>query len=361
MSETSGANSESIQETTNWPLQVDKQNRIVLPKQLAENWPDYPEFLEKYLNDLQTLCQSVGSIWLESSNPGQKKLLGTVWVIDEGICATARHVIEQYKSHEYCIYFGDKRCLIKNVAIASTQDIALLKTDVSDLIPINLDSTTSCKNLTIVAIGFPCFDTREPRKQEMIRLFPKSHVKYITPGKIIEHRDMLLHMANTLGGSSGSPLINLETKKVVGLHISGSNKSNEAIPASVVNKQFAELQSFLKAPQISIVANEDKNFQVLNQIVLTMLLPQKTPNLSNPQATNEPQNLAVVVLGAPGAGKSTLAKKCFNADVIISDVATGTKKSKPISPDPNIPLIIYDLPGNIRAKKCSLEKKLLQS
>ena len=42
---------------------------------------------------------------------------------------------------------------------------------------------------------------------------------------------MILHDCSTLGGNSGSPLIDLETHKVIGLHFGGIEKNaNFAIP-----------------------------------------------------------------------------------------------------------------------------------
>jgi endonuclease G len=80
------------------------------------------------------------------------------------------------------------------------------------------------KLLDVAAVGYPEDDNRERRFDVLSNFEGDFQVKRLSPGKIIgyDHPTWFRHDCTTLGGSSGSPLINLETGKVVGLHFAGT-------------------------------------------------------------------------------------------------------------------------------------------
>lgn len=87
----------------------------------------------------------------------------------------------------------------------------------------------------VYVIGYPAWDGRRNDPEPMRRIFSEVYnVKRLQPGEIageaIESFD-LFHDCSTLGGNSGSPVIDLDTHQVLGLHFGGRYlEKNHAIP-----------------------------------------------------------------------------------------------------------------------------------
>ncbi len=92
----------------------------------------------------------------------------------------------------------------------------------------------------IAVIGYPAFDSRNPADVQN-RVFEAHYdVKRLQPGTLTGRKQVLSfenrvralkHNASTLGGNSGSAVIDLSTGAVVGLHFAGRYKeSNYAVP-----------------------------------------------------------------------------------------------------------------------------------
>jgi V8-like Glu-specific endopeptidase len=87
----------------------------------------------------------------------------------------------------------------------------------------------------VYVIGYPGWDGTRNDAAEMRRIFSGVYeVKRLQPGLITSRPDgarSFTHDCSTLGGNSGSPVIDLETHQVVGLHFSGGYlAANNAIP-----------------------------------------------------------------------------------------------------------------------------------
>ncbi len=99
----------------------------------------------------------------------------------------------------------------------------------------------------VAVIGYPAFDSRIPDADLMRTIFGDDYdLKRLAPGTIMGIDDefhVLRHDASTLGGNSGSLILDLATGEAVGLHFAGSFlNANYAIPAPVVRnvlRQFA--------------------------------------------------------------------------------------------------------------------------
>lgn len=92
-------------------------------------------------------------------------------------------------------------------------------------------------NSEVVTIGYPKYDSSVPDPDVLISVFGGIYeVKRLSPGVISEARPNLLkHDCSTLGGSSGSAIIDLVSGQAVGLHFGGSYKiCNFAVPAPTV-------------------------------------------------------------------------------------------------------------------------------
>ena len=82
----------------------------------------------------------------------------------------------------------------------------------------------------VAIIGYPAFDSRNDPNDQARYFRDLYDVKRFAPGKVMQAlsgRTTLRHDCTTLGGNSGSPLIRLEDRKVVGLHFAGVYGSGE--------------------------------------------------------------------------------------------------------------------------------------
>lgn len=87
----------------------------------------------------------------------------------------------------------------------------------------------------IYVIGYPAWDSRRNDPTYMRQIFQNVFdVKRLQPGKVRTWADgdpKFVHDASTLGGNSGSPVFDLETHDVIGLHFGGKYlQGNNAVP-----------------------------------------------------------------------------------------------------------------------------------
>jgi hypothetical protein len=96
----------------------------------------------------------------------------------------------------------------------------------------------------IATIGYPAADSRLPEQDLMNRLFgDKYNVKRLAPGQVLRVADeLVLHDCSTLGGNSGSPIVDLSAGNVLGLHFSGVFlRENRGVPISYVVNRLRKL------------------------------------------------------------------------------------------------------------------------
>jgi endonuclease G len=91
----------------------------------------------------------------------------------------------------------------------------------------------------VATIGYPAYDSRIPEPSLMEDIFGKTYnKKRLAPGGVtaVEPKH-ILHNCTTLGGNSGSAVIDLDSGKALGLHFSGSFlATNYAVRADVVKQ-----------------------------------------------------------------------------------------------------------------------------
>ncbi len=82
------------------------------------------------------------------------------------------------------------------------------------------------------------FQQRYTQEQDIVVAHhPEGQTKKLSFGKIVgfnPQRGLFAHTADTLGGSSGAPVVSDRSKKVVGLHVEGGDTVNHALPATTV-------------------------------------------------------------------------------------------------------------------------------
>lgn len=135
------------------------------------------------------------------------------------------------------------------IAPENEPDVAVLKVratnDDNQNLPegLKISSQLSYNDSFVYTLGYPARDSRIRDSKLMERIFKGIYgVKRLAPGKIIStniHPNEYLHDCSTLGGNSGSPVIDLYTGEVVGLHHAGTYlKHNWAVESSYLNSLF---------------------------------------------------------------------------------------------------------------------------
>ncbi len=202
--------------------------------------------------------------------------LGTGWMIDEGIMITNRHVAEDFaarmgknfdfkrdvsgeryrarvdfrREYERAAEWQAKVSEIVFIEEAGgvRPDMALIRLDsggASLPTPIALDDANPEFDTDIAVIGYPAEDSRNDAFA-MKKIFGGVYnVKRLSPGKVggVDFDGKrLIHDCTTLGGNSGSVVINLNTGKACGLHFSGNYRvNNYAVTVGWLKSRLAEI------------------------------------------------------------------------------------------------------------------------
>jgi hypothetical protein len=87
----------------------------------------------------------------------------------------------------------------------------------------------------VYVVGFPAYDGRRNDPEPIRRLFMDIYnVKRLQPGRAVAYStrySAIQHDCSTLGGNSGSPVVDLEDNRIIGLHFGGSYRvGNYAVP-----------------------------------------------------------------------------------------------------------------------------------
>jgi S1-C subfamily serine protease len=87
----------------------------------------------------------------------------------------------------------------------------------------------------VYVVGYPALDSRRNEPEQLRQIFAEVYdVKRLQPGRTVGYSTMysaVEHDCSTLGGNSGSPVVDLETHQVIGLHFGGRfGVGNYAVP-----------------------------------------------------------------------------------------------------------------------------------
>jgi endonuclease G len=189
---------------------------------------------------------------------------GTGFVVGKGLVATARHVAEnfsqglglgiQYRAGDAAVDFErqvdtpeDDRSAYFAVSgvemIHPYWNMALLRVDglpADKMLRLSVRAPDELVGRNIVLVGYPARDMRNDLEVQEKIFGGVYHVKRLQPGVVrgrvrIESFGneiaAMTHDASTLGGSAGSPVIDVETGEVVALQVAGEYlKANYAVP-----------------------------------------------------------------------------------------------------------------------------------
>ena len=222
---------------------------------------------------LDIVTPSIGRV--ELKNNADFSWVGTGWLVADDIIVTNRHVAREFgrgtpdgfvfrvgvnggpqsAQIDFLEEFDRSGSLeftidsILWIATPTEPDVAYLRVrrpaaNRRLAAPIPLAETVAPDDF-VVTIGYPARDPRVPDQRLVERIFGDVYEKKrLAPGQVTDvGPDELQHDCSTLGGNSGSPVINLRTGEAVGLHFSGLFlESNFAVPASRVRELLRKVQ-----------------------------------------------------------------------------------------------------------------------
>ncbi len=253
------------------------------------------ERLAPAVQHLKNVIPRVGR--LELINDPTMEYVGTGWMIDEDVMITNRHVAnifaynagerivlrsnpfgsrvgvqvdfnEEYRSTNPPYEVGVADIVHIEAEGPGHPDMALVRLkQVAGLPipqPIGLSPRKVERGDDVAVIGFPAKDGGRNDPFVMNRLFKNIYnVKRLSPGKITgvrEDRFILTHDCTTLGGNSGSVVINLADGLAAGLHFAGSYKENNfAVTSETIRARLSELPSRKKISIPNIFTQEKKS------------------------------------------------------------------------------------------------------
>jgi len=125
-------------------------------------------------------------------------------------------------------------------------DLAFLLLDDAAAVarPISLASARPGEESYVAVIGYPAEDRRQNDLDAMRRYFDGIYeVKRLAPGRVMgSFKDYFTHDCTTLGGNSGSAVVDLRRGEAVGLHYAGRPcRYNFAVPAPLITERLERL------------------------------------------------------------------------------------------------------------------------
>lgn len=233
------------------------------------------EILAPYRAEISSVAKSVGRIGV-SMDYGTP-YVGTGFVVAPGLVMTNRHVVEKFVARTSAGWMLDPGCQmvidfkqefgvaekreirVEGVAWVDEHepiDLALIRLDAGAVAagqapaPLRLQREAGYANEgnNVYVVGYPAADPKRNDPTEMQRVFAGVYEKKrLAPGRISSIHSSeghLSHDCSTLGGNSGSCVVDLSTNSVVGLHFEGDYLiANNAVllPALAANPEFASL------------------------------------------------------------------------------------------------------------------------
>jgi endonuclease G len=263
---------EAIVERFTRPVYLVQRSTFVTPADSFPNSEVIGAQLQGGRTALERVIPSVGRIDLRNH---ERDWVGTGWVVGPGIVVTNRHVARKFASEENGAFAFRKNYQAPPVAATvdwrheyrqpdesrfkvkeilwiepdDSVDVAFLRiadhgeNDEASPLAIELMTRAECDRTGVGAwvavVGYPARDDRNDLAHQQ-RIFDGIYrVKRLAPGRVtaLAGGDVLDHDATTLGGSSGSVVIDLESGKAMGLHFGGiENQRNAAVQAPRVHQ-----------------------------------------------------------------------------------------------------------------------------
>ena len=257
-------NEESIVLRKTRPVLAIKNGTAELVFAQSEDSTIWKDRLTKAKGLIETANRSVGRVNL-AGHP-DFEWVGTGWLVDTDILVTNRHVARTFSQRDgerlvfqtgtsgavkaSCDFLQEvanpaqlvfQLAEVLHVEEPPGPDLAFLRVEpVSGTqlaAPIPLSARPPEQTKIAATIGYPAYDSRIPEIDLMEEIYGKVYnKKRLAPGSITRvEPQRILHDCTTLGGNSGSVVLDLDRGEAVGLHFSGRFMStNYAVRADVV-------------------------------------------------------------------------------------------------------------------------------
>ena len=185
------------------------------------------------------MLRSIGRIERISAD-GDTEHVGTGFLVSEMLLVTNRHVLGALTFGSEALREGSARVVFKHeagennspadivpiTAVAGVHpklDMALFSVDGGDRSGLDIDPTSPQEGSDVVTIGYPAED-KANNPLFLSNVFQGTYgVRRAALGEVLDGSDgpAFYHDCSTTQGNSGSPILSLETAKVLGIHRSG--------------------------------------------------------------------------------------------------------------------------------------------
>ena len=214
--------------------------------------------LESHREAIEKTIRSVGRI--EVDGHPNLEWVGTGSLVARDILMTNRHVAVEFTSprgngkwgitpgmrarvdfrEEHGGMRSSEHRIKGLIGIHGRYDMALFRIepgeDLPDPLPLSGEPAPveELPGRNLYVVGYPAWDGRRNDPEPMQRLFANIYnVKRLQPGTFMRYltgNNLFTHDCSTLGGNSGSPVIDLDSHQIIGLHFGGRfRQSNNAV------------------------------------------------------------------------------------------------------------------------------------
>ena len=213
--------------------------------------PDKWQFLEQERAEIEANCLRVGRI--EVSGHPSYEWVGTGFLVSEDVIMTNRHVAQIFCKmgyrrrwnfepgmtaridyvEELGAQVSEEFALTKVIGVHQDFDLALFKVEsvssngakAPQPMTVSAKPPSDFAGRVVYCVGYPAWDGYRNDPEIIRKIFSNIFdVKRLQPGEIMAYMDpqkQFMHDCSTLGGNSGSCVIDLETNQVIGLHFGG--------------------------------------------------------------------------------------------------------------------------------------------
>lgn len=248
---------EAIIQTADRPVFLINNDQIEIP--IVTKWEKH---IHKNMASILKAIPSVGRIEIIDNGTNRKRV-GTGWLLKgTDLIVTNKHVVNKFASSRGDTFYinedsaGDTYSVridfkeeyatddelefdineVKYISSDTELDIALLRVDKKnhngDSLPegLELSYTIPKKMQKIYVIGYPFCAEDEVKRNEHFNSVVG--VKQFAPGEFSKtgiHKYLYWHDCTTWKGNSGSPVIDFETGKVLGIHNAGDSEEKKGL------------------------------------------------------------------------------------------------------------------------------------
>lgn len=225
---------------------------------LSEEWNRFQPRLLQSQGSIARLERVENS---QSDGSTGRSVFGTGFLVAPDLLMTAGHVVDALsfntgrleKGQAVADFMGYKGVggtelfdILEVVALDREKDLGLLRIPAQNiddqkrplLIP---EPEFAAPDVAVCVIGYPLSDPRNPPGFLAILFGDGFEIKRAAIGEITEVSETrFVHDCSTLGGNSGSPVLELNTGRVCGVHVSGSFLTRNGAVAGPVAKDFLD-------------------------------------------------------------------------------------------------------------------------